>query len=147
MTHIWRIAAGGATILGGLAGLQLGGINAAVFLALGGFFLVQAIEDFKESGHAFIAVTVLSALGGFNFLGIPGAVLCAILAFAVQLTVYDFQSKKSALFPVALAITALSFALSMYVLGAQLIIALMMSVVVFLCVVALETYLRRRRSR
>lgn len=145
MTLHWRIAAGGATILGWFVGLQFGGFQAAMLLALGGFFLVQAIEDFKESGHAFIAVTVLAALGGFNFLGVPGAVLAAVLAFAVQLTVYDFQSKKSALFPVALALTALAFAATTFLLQANILTALGVSVFVFLVSVACDDYFLQRK--
>lgn len=116
-----------------------------MLLALGGFFLVQAIEDFKESGHAFIAVTVLAALGGFTFLGIPAALLAAILAFAVQLTVYDFKSKKSALFPVALALTALGFAVTTFLLQANLLVALGVSVAIFLASVACDDYFLQRK--
>lgn len=145
MTHIWRIAATTAGLIGLLGGLQLGGVLAPVCLALGGFLLVRTIEDYKESGHAFFSATLLAAVGGYYFIGPAGTLLVAVLAFALQLTIYDFQNKKTVLFPVALIFTALGFAGSIIFLGLENIHALGVAVAVFLSIVALDDYYLQRK--
>lgn len=140
----WIVAILVSGLLSALAGFQMGGVPAAIFMGSLGVLLALAVRDISKHRHAILAGTLIAGVTGMYFGGLTLAVPVGLLGFLVLLSIHDFLMKKDAQLPVGLTIMlvtgSLAFASVDGTVGSRGAVATVVSIIGFLLWVGVYDY-------